>query len=34
MRLVGVTIEIYYDAQPYDRQIWTLFNLLFKATNA
>ena len=34
MRLVGFTIEIYYDAWHYECQIWTLFNLLFKAIKA
>jgi len=24
MHLVGFTIEIYYDARPYERQIWHL----------
>jgi len=22
MHLVGFTIEIYYDARPYERQVW------------
>ena len=24
MRLFGFTIEIYYDARPYERQIWDI----------
>jgi len=28
MHLVGFTIEIYYDARPYERQIWNLIPLL------
>ena len=25
MHLVGFTIEIYYDARPYERQTWLLY---------
>jgi hypothetical protein len=31
MNLVGFTIEIYYDARPYERQtIYILFVILYK----